>query len=103
MFDLVRLSYVAKHRREAMDLNMRQLEKITGVSKSQISALEHGQRVAAGSTFLVMEALGIDPADMLTPDAQVRLERIRAVHAADRQNASHETASETNPSQERAA
>lgn len=92
MFDLTRLAFVARHRREEMELTMRKLEAITGVSKSQISRMEHGQAISAGNTFMMMEALDIRPEDMLSARASERLGKIRSLK---REIASHETSSET--------
>lgn len=100
--DLTRFAYVAQHRAEALDLSYTQIQRLTGVSRRQISDAMNGKRIGAGATYVLAVVLGIDMDTLLPMETQERLWRIRRLHAEnEKQEAwSAETANEkTTPEQ----
>ncbi|MEM7301892.1 MAG: helix-turn-helix transcriptional regulator [Pseudomonadota bacterium] len=78
--DLERFGYVVRAKREALDLTVRQLACLAGVSTRQISFAENGRSISAGGTWMLARALRIDLDEMMSTAARERLINIDRVY-----------------------
>ena len=59
--------------RKNFDLTLKDLEKITGIDETNLSAMEHDKReIGLKSAILLSAAFGIDPDQILFPDGYER-------------------------------